>query len=97
MSYMRAEEVLPLEILAVVQQYVDGQTIYIPRKPEEKRTWGSTTKTREQLAFRNLQMYAKYKSGVCVKDLAQEYFLTEKSIQRILKELSKTSTPSRPD
>lgn len=36
MSYMRAEEVLPQEILASVQQYVDGQMLYIPRKTEEK-------------------------------------------------------------
>lgn len=45
MSYIRAEEVLPKELLASVQQYVDGQMLYIPRKAEEKRTWGSTTET----------------------------------------------------
>ena len=37
MSYIRAEEVLPKELLASVQQYVDGQMLYIPRKEKEKR------------------------------------------------------------
>lgn len=91
MSYIRAEEILPVEILAAIQQYVDGQTIYIPRRPEARQTWGSTTETRKNLTHRNLQMYQKYKSGACVKDLAQEFFLTEKSVQRIIKELSKNN------
>ena len=64
MSYIRAEEVLPIELLATVQQYVDGQTIYIPRKPEEKRTWGSSTETKQNLELRNLCMYAKYQEGM---------------------------------
>lgn len=32
MGYIRAEEILPKEVVALIQQYVDGQTIYIPRK-----------------------------------------------------------------
>ncbi len=87
MSYIRAEEVLPIEILTAVQQYVDGQTIYIPRKSEEKRTWGSATGTKKNLELRNSHMYTKYQEGTSVKDLAQEYFLSEKSVQRIIKNL----------
>lgn len=87
MSYMRAEEVLPQEILASVQQYVDGQMLYIPRKTEEKRTWGSATDTKRKLEFRNKCMYAKYQEGISVKELADEYFLTEKSVQRIIRKL----------
>ena len=39
MSYIRADEILPKELLEAIQQYIDGQTIYIPRK--EKRKWGA--------------------------------------------------------
>lgn len=87
MSYIRAEEVLPQEILASVQQYVDGQMLYIPRKTEEKRTWGSATDTKRKLELRNESMYAKYQAGISVKELADEYFLTEKSVQRIIRKL----------
>lgn len=85
MSYIRAEEVLPQELLASVQRYVDGQTLYIPRKAEEKRTWGSTTGTRKKLELRNAEIYAKYCGGTSAESLADEYFLTEKSIQRIIR------------
>ena len=32
MGYMKAEEILPIEIIELIQQYVDGENIYIPRK-----------------------------------------------------------------
>ncbi|WP_251208881.1 hypothetical protein [Acetatifactor aquisgranensis] len=37
MGYIRAEEILPEEIIALIQQYVDGTNIYIPRKQETGR------------------------------------------------------------
>ena len=39
MSYRSAEEILPVEILELIQQYVDGENIYIPRKSENRKTW----------------------------------------------------------
>lgn len=36
MGYIKAEEILPDEIIEMIQQYVDGASIYIPRK-EHKR------------------------------------------------------------
>ena len=32
MSYIKAEEVLPQNVIAMIQQYIDGQNIYIPKK-----------------------------------------------------------------
>ena len=32
MSYIKAEDILPRELLETIQQYVDGQLIYIPCK-----------------------------------------------------------------
>lgn len=87
MSYISAEEILPREILAFVQQYVDGQMLYIPRRAEEKRIWGTATETREKLRSRNEDMYAKFCEGMPVKVLAEEYFLTEKSVQRIIRKM----------
>lgn len=85
MSYAKAEEVLPPEVLALVQEYVDGEILYIPRKSNHKRIWGSRTDTRRNLELRNARMYAEFQEGISVKALADEYFLTEKSIQRIIR------------
>ena len=35
MSYIKAENVLPQELIEAIQQYVDGKLIYIPRKEKE--------------------------------------------------------------
>lgn len=85
MSYAKAEEVLPAEVLAIVQEYVDGQILYIPRKSGHKRMWGADTDTRRNLELRNARIYAEFQEGISVKALAKEYFLTEKSVQRIIR------------
>ena len=83
MSYISAEDVLPKELIETIQQYVSGKSIYIPCK--EKKDWGSETKTRQFYIDRNLEICRKYKSGVSVKVLADEYALSVKSIQRIIR------------
>ncbi len=35
MSYLRAEEILPKEVLELVQQYVSGKAIYIPCREKQ--------------------------------------------------------------
>lgn len=46
MSYKRAIHILPNDLLEMVQEYVDGEFIYIPRKSGKKKEWGSSTSTR---------------------------------------------------
>ncbi len=89
MGYIRAEDILPKEVLALVQQYVDGQMVYIPRKSECHKTWGAETQTKKNLLQRNQQMYAEHQSGVTTKALSEKYFLTEKSVQRIIRSQTK--------
>ena len=31
MSYIKAESVLPQNIIEIIQQYIDGENIYIPK------------------------------------------------------------------
>lgn len=85
MSYIRAEEVLPEELINTIQQYVNGKAIYIPSVG--KQAWGSGTGTRKVLQERNLRIYEKYQSGHTPTALAEEYALSEKSIQRIIREV----------
>ena len=83
MSYINAEDILPKELIEMIQQYVSGKSIYIPCK--EKKDWGSETKTRQFYIDRNLEICRKHKNGVSVKMLAEEYALSVKSIQRIIR------------
>ena len=89
MSYVKAVDVLPDEILELIQNYVDGEYIYIPRKEDNKKSWGENTDYRKEIEKRNSMIYEEYKTGVKIKILAEKYFLSEKSIQRIVSQKSK--------
>lgn len=87
MSYRRADEILPENILEILQTYVSGEIIYVPKKKECRKRWGSSTGVNEKLRIRNEQIFEQYQNGVSTKELALQYYLTQKSIQRILREM----------
>ena len=84
MSYLRAEDILPKELIDTIQQYIDGETIYIPSK--DKKLWGSNTDTRQHLSRRNKEIYTEHLQGVPAAEIAFEYSLSVKSIQRIIRD-----------
>lgn len=83
MSYIRADEILPKELLEELQQYADGQLIYIPRK--EKQEWGSGTSAKKYFRERNERIYRAFREGISEEELAHRFSLSGKSIQRILR------------
>jgi Mor family transcriptional regulator len=88
MGYIKAEEILPLEIIELIQQYVDGKSIYIPRKSSHRQAWGTGTQIKQDLLKRDRQIYEDHLAGTKTKELACKYYLSEKSIQRILRKMS---------
>lgn len=84
MKYSNAYNVLPSDIVKVIQEYVDGEYLYIPRKEEEQKKWGEQSGSRDTLKRRNTEIYLKYIKGAGILDLAQGYFLSDKSIRRII-------------
>lgn len=91
MCYIKAKEILPKEIIEVIQEYVQGEYIYIPTKNGERTSWGSKNNTRKELEIRNISIYNDFISGNSRNILAEKYFLSKKSIDRIiLKEKLKT-------
>lgn len=85
MGYRKAIDVLPEELLSEIQKYVDGQTLYIPRKSEEHTSWGERSGIRKRLENRDKRIYEEHLGGAAVSELAAGYCLSEKSIQRILR------------
>ena len=86
MGYKKAFEVLPVEIIDQIQNYVDGKSIYIPKREERKKSWGENTDTRLILSMRNADIYQDYHNGMTIQELSQKYFLVDKSIQRIIRQ-----------
>lgn len=84
MSYKKANDVLPHTLLSAVQQYIDGEYIYIPRKENNKLPWGANTETKDALQARNREILTKRLAGCSVAELAEQYFLSTKAIYKIL-------------
>ncbi len=84
MSYIKAEDVLPRDLIERIQEYIDGESIYIPRRAENRRRWGQDTDYRDYLRRRNAAIRADHRMGIKVAVLSARYHLTDKSIRRIL-------------
>ena len=84
MSYMKAEEILPEELIRQIQEYADGVYLYIPRKPGTRHKWGQKTQYKAELKDRNDRIRNDYAAGIGVAVLSRKYHLSEKSIRRIL-------------
>lgn len=84
MRYLKAQNILPEELLSIIQQFVDGEFVYIPRKAGEQKSWGEKSGTKDSLKERNTQIYSEYMNGTTVADLSQTFYLSEQSIRRII-------------
>ncbi|WP_252250949.1 CD3324 family protein [Clostridium sp. ZBS13] len=84
MKYKKAQDILPKDVLDLVQKYIDGDYIYIPKKDNNKKSWGEVSGIKAELKTRNFEIYIKYLQGTSIKQLSKDYFLSESSIRRIL-------------
>lgn len=82
MKYKNANDVLPKELLRLVQEYIQGEYIYVPVK--DKYSAESSTDYKTELEKRNAHIYTKYMEGMNNKQLSQIYNLSESSIRRII-------------
>ncbi|GHU80573.1 hypothetical protein FACS1894191_6150 [Clostridia bacterium] len=90
MRYVRARDIFPAKILKLIQTYVDGEYVYIPRKEDGKKSWGESTVSRREIAERNEKIYREYQGGADIHKLSETYYLSEKSVYRIVSCLKKT-------
>ena len=86
MGYINAIDVLPPEMVKQIQEYINGDVIYIPKKKGTREAWGKRTATKTALAERNQKIYAEFLQDVSIPVLANKYFMVEKSIQRIVRQ-----------
>ena len=84
MGYKKSRTILPTELIEKIQEYVDGETVYIPRKSSKRRKWGECTGNQASLEGRTAEIFEKYKSGTSVKELSEEYYISTQGIYKIL-------------
>lgn len=81
MSYINAKSVLLEEMIEKIQEYVNGVNLYIPKIPEKSNACSSY---KLELYKRNQEIYKLFLQGEKVPELAAKYYLSDKSIYRIL-------------
>jgi Mor family transcriptional regulator len=85
MKYEKALDILPEQVIKTIQQYIDGSYIYIPRKSENRKSWGEQTGVKKDLDIRNQNIFKCYMLGDSIRTLSERYYLTEQSIRRIIR------------
>ena len=84
MKYINAKEILPIDLLKIIQNYIDGEYLYIPTCGK-KKSWGESSGGKMELAKRNMAIKDKHHQGYSVAKLAREYYLSESNIRKIIK------------
>ena len=82
MKYINAYDILPDELIILIQQYVSGEVIYVPSKSKIK--WGCKTDTQKVLIKRNTDIKYKKQMGMSIEMLKDEYHLSYDTIKRIV-------------
>ena len=86
MSYINANIVLPEELIKEIQKYADGVNLYIPKVHKLKNACSGY---KLEIYKRNQEIYELFLQGEKVSELAAKYYLSDKSIYRILGEMKK--------
>ena len=85
MKYLNAKDVLPEEVLRLVQKYADGTALYIPAKEEAKSKWGNKSGARLQYEERNKHIRELYERDFSFEEIANRFYLSVDSIRKIIK------------
>ncbi|MFJ7725350.1 CD3324 family protein [Neobacillus sp. NPDC097160] len=84
MKYVNASNILPEKLIAEIQKYVQGETLYIPKPEKNYRKWGSCSGARKSLDERNASIKHLFSIGKSIHQLADEYFLSIETIKKIV-------------
>ena len=84
MKYVNANAILLNMLIEELQKYVQAGYIYIPAKNEQHKSWGELSGSRKEIDKRNKVIIEKYRNGVSVDELAEEYCLSIYAIKKII-------------
>lgn len=75
MRYINAKSILPNEVLKLIQQYADGEYLYIPRIEGKEKSWGEKNGTKSRLIKRDREIYEEYQKGLTYVDLSAAWIV----------------------
>ena len=83
MKYRNASEILPDKLLREIQKYTSGEAIYIPQV-KERQKWGEGSGARRYYEERNEKIFKKFKIGVSMEELAEDFNLSVETRRKII-------------
>jgi len=87
--YKNARGLLPDALIEEIQKYIDGASIYIPAKTDEKTEWGHRNGTKARLAKRNAEIRSLFERNVSVSELSDRYYLSSDTVRKIIRAADK--------
>jgi Mor family transcriptional regulator len=84
-DYKNGKEILPSELLEQLQEYAQGDLIYIPKKEENRTGWGENSGAKRVISDRNRDICEAHRNGAKTAELAARFCLSEDSIRKILR------------
>lgn len=94
MSYKNGKDILPARLLKELQEYIQGELVYIPKKEQKRAGWGENNGTKQIIQKRNYEIYSLYVDGVSVRELIGRYHLSQDSIRKIIMKTREKSQES---
>lgn len=91
MNYKNGKDILPPELLRLLQEHIEGELVYIPKRDEKRAGWGESNGTRAVILCRNYEIFKMYKNGTDIIELTRMYNLSEDSIRKIISKTRKLS------
>ena len=86
MKYIKADSVLPIDLVEELQSYIQCGYIYVPSRKDSKKKWGELSGCRYEIEQRNRKIRKDYQQGKSVDELADIYYLSVHSIRKIIYE-----------
>lgn len=83
MKYRNAAEILPEQLLKELQDYIDGDVLYVP-KVSTKKEWGAANGARTFYQERNREIQKRFHEGYSIDVLAEQYGLAYSTIKKII-------------
>lgn len=83
MKYENGKDIFPERLLKQIQKYASGKLVYIP-SVDKKKDWGEKSGYRKYLLKRNYDIRLRFRNGVTISQLADEYCLSYETIKKIV-------------
>jgi len=82
MKYRNAAGLLPPRLLQELQNYVQGETFYVPKV--KRKSWGEGTGAKAFFSRRNSVIRSEFSRGANLEKLSGEYFISEDAVKKIV-------------